>query len=98
MAHDGHVVRAVALAQARLVVGKHHIEHPMQAVLNEPVPAHAVRGARGGERRGRDVVAVLYPPAVPTHLTRSRHAKTGCDGPYALARATLVSRRSTLQP
>ena len=64
MAHDGHVVRTVALAQARLVVGKHHVEHPMQAVLNAPVPAYAVRGARGGERRGRDVVAGLGPAAI----------------------------------
>src|SRR4051812_35513008 len=64
MAHDGHVVRAVALAQARLVVGKHHVEHPMQAGLNAPVPAHAVRGARGGERRGRDVGAGLEPAAI----------------------------------
>jgi len=61
MAHDGHVVGAVALAQARLIVSKHHVEHPMQAVLNTPVPAHAVRGARGGERRGRDVGAGLEP-------------------------------------
>ena len=40
MAHDGHVVRAMALAQARLVVGKHHVEHPMQAVASRPEEFH----------------------------------------------------------
>src|SRR6185369_7754952 len=40
MAHDGHVVRAVALAQARLVVGKHHVEHPMAPVASRPEEFH----------------------------------------------------------
>src|SRR3954464_14002120 len=40
MAHDGHVVRTVALAQARLVVGKHYVEHPMQAVASRPEELH----------------------------------------------------------
>ena len=44
MAHDGHVVRAVALAQARLVVGKYQSSTPVgPSRFRSPVPPR-VRG------------------------------------------------------
>ena len=54
MADGGHVVGAVALAQAGLVVAEGDIEHPVQAILDRPVLAD---GLGGGEGSGGDEMA-----------------------------------------
>ena len=41
--HDGHIFRAMAGPQAGEIVAEHHVEHPMQPVLDAPMAAHRAR-------------------------------------------------------
>jgi hypothetical protein len=60
--------------------------------LDDSAPDCSVTG------RPQPTQACMLPLPCPTQLNPSRHAKTGCERPHELARATLVSRRSPLQP
>ncbi len=64
MPDDRHVLRAVALAQAGLVLGEDDIEDPMELVLDRPVAAHGLGRLLCRQRRGRDVIAGLEASAV----------------------------------
>ena len=59
VADGGHVPGAMALAEAGLVVGEGDVEHPVQAVLDRPVPADRGGGVGRGEGAGGDEVAGL---------------------------------------
>lgn len=64
MSDDGHVSRAMALAQAGLVLGEDGVEHPAQLVLDAPLATHGLAGMPRRERRRGDVIAGLAAAAV----------------------------------
>ena len=59
MAHKGHVLSAMAFAQAREVLAEGDVEDPVQGVLDPPMAADGVCGPRGREGGGGDGVALL---------------------------------------
>ena len=63
MPDNGHVFRAVAFAQAGLVVDG-HVQHPMELVLDAPMAAHRLGRLFGGEGGRGDVIARLEAAAL----------------------------------
>jgi hypothetical protein len=59
MPYDGHVAGAEAFAQSGLVLLERDVEDPIQAVLNAPVAAHGVCGARRIEAGRGDTITRL---------------------------------------
>jgi hypothetical protein len=89
---DGHVSRAVAIAQAGLVLGEDDVENPMQLVLYAPMAAHGLaRPLRREPCRG-DVIAGLETTAVgklglrfdANDRRRLRQAQLARETPLAL--------------
>ena len=64
LAHERHVLRAVALAHARQVLLEGHVERPVQGVLDAPVAADGLSERGRGTGAGCDVVAGVEPGAV----------------------------------
>jgi hypothetical protein len=49
MPHDGHIARAEAFARPGLVLLERDVENPVQSVLDPPMAANGLGGARGVE-------------------------------------------------
>ena len=64
LAHERHVLRAVALAHARQVLLESHVERPVQRVLDAPVAADGVCERGRGARARCDVIANVEPAAI----------------------------------
>lgn len=88
---DGEVGRGVSGSHAALVVAHHHVERPMQGVLDSPVYAHEGRGGEGGGDCGGEIEAGLgldlvadLAPALDFDDALSNPARR--DGPTAISR------------
>src|SRR5208282_3549214 len=64
LAHQRHVLRAVALAHTRQVLLEGHVERPVQRVLDSPVAADVLCEPGHGTSAGCDVIANVEPGAI----------------------------------
>ena len=97
MSDDGHVVRAVALTQTRLVVVEVDVEDPMEAVFDAPMGADGLGRLLCGKDGGGDVIARFEARAVGEFGARldtddrrgSWEAMLGGEPPVAFSQSAL---------
>jgi hypothetical protein len=80
--HHGHVLGAEPLSQPGLVLIEGDVQHPVQPVLDPPVPAHRPPGGLGGERGRGDIV-----PGLGLRLRAALDGSLDADGTGAARQA-----------
>src|SRR5215213_238907 len=96
VSEDGHVLGAIAGAQAGEVVVEDHVHDPMQAVFNAPMGANRTGKGRGLEKSRREIVSAREGRlAAPLHLGLD-HGDGGKAGKARLARDAAIGREPGL--